>query len=876
MLAAGFVATLALGVLFAASVHAGSMRIPLTVRYLPDNAPGEGPWRGDPHPRRQPSGARPDVPVWAGVPLPRGAAVDTAGLRLADSQGRPVPAQFDPQATWSDGSIQWVLVSFFASGEGPGGQGFFLTNDASGPAAAPACPVKIFDQVNAWRIDTGPLRIRVNRQAMHGLSQVWLDIDGTGRFTMEDCISSHTDDSGIVAVDAEGRTHSSGLGRVTDWTIERNGPVHAVLCIKGDLRSRTGEEPLLEYAMRLHAFAGSSLVRIVLTVRNPRPAGRADDGARFVLGQAGSVLLKGLDFVVPVRLTEGLRQATLSPEPGRIIDRIPLTGAIGVYQDSSGGENWFHRTHVNRDNVIPQQFQGYQVRYCGRPVGSGLRASPWLDVADMRWAVSAAMPLFWQNFPKALRVDPDGTLHLGLWPAEAADMHEIQGGEQKTHEFWLYFRHRRAAGGARPMPLDRQMMPVCLDRPVVWAAADTYANGAGGLEPMLPVQPGRFEKYEAIIAAAVRDRENLVTHREIVDEYGWRNFGDTWAANEFNQTKGPHDGLQALSHFNNEYDLGLCMLMQSLRNADSEPTAAKAWWDLGLQALWHEADIDIYHTRSDPDGIYNGGTFTHTAHGVEAGRSTHRGSPQDELWGLLEWPWSRGSAPEAGHLRTRGILTAWLLTGDHHLRDAAWDVTDLVEWKIRNDRFAQIDVPDRCNGHNLQILLDAYLLTWDDRYLEPIRKLTENLDFDAVTRRSGEPRPATAWQTAMYIKSLGRLIDVMADKGMPTDKLVNSYLKYARAIYQYSYVNRGGWNEGTSTYLASEVMMQAACITPDPAERAKFVEAARAAFHALDDTVRPDGTGQFWTSKNTTLMLQGGGRYQIYAVQQGADGIANK
>ncbi len=26
------------------------------------------------------------------------------------------------------------------------------------------------------------------------------------------------------------------------------------------------------------------------------------------------------------------------------------------------------------------------------------------------------------------------------------------------------------------------------------------------------------------------------------------NFGDTWAANEINQTKGPHDGLHVVSH----------------------------------------------------------------------------------------------------------------------------------------------------------------------------------------------------------------------------------------------------------------------------------------------------------------------------------------
>ncbi len=846
------------------------MRIPLAVRYIPDDTKPDGPWRGDPFPKRQASGDRPEVPVWVGVPLPKSAVMDIASVRLLDAQGTPVPAQFDVEATWSDDSLRWVLVSFLANGRGENGQGFSLSDDASLPAATVVSPVTALDDTHACRLDTGPMRIRMNKHSMRGLSQVWLDIDGSGQFTTEDLVSNESPLGGIIALDDQGRACTSGTGRVPSFAVERSGPIHAVLCIKGDLRGQDGNEPLLEYAMRLHAFAGSSLVRVVLTVRNPRAAGRAEDGARFVLGQPGSVLFKGLEFVVPVRLTEGLKQVTLSPEPGRMLDRIPLTGPMSVYQDSSGGPNWFHRCHVNRDNVIPQRFRGYQVCYHGRPVDGGLRASPWVDVADMRWAVSAAMPLFWQNFPKALSVVEDGSIRLGLWPQEAGDLHEIQGGEQKTHEFWLYFRHRRTRQGAKPMPLERQLMPTCLERPVVWASAETYANGAGGLEPMRPVQPGRFAKYEAILASAVRDQENLFTHRQEADEYGWRHFGDTWAANEFNQTKGPHNGLRVVSHFNNEYDLGLGMLMQAIRNADVDPPLAKCWWDLGLQALWHEADIDIYHARIDPSLIYNGGTFTHTAHGVEAGRSTHRGSPCDELWGLLVWPWPRGSSPEAGHLRTRGILTAWLLSGDYHLREAAQDVTDLVEWKIRNDRFAQIDVPDRTNGNNLQILLDAWLLTWDSQYLEPIRTLTENLDFDVVTSRSGEPKPSSAWQLALYVRSLARLIEAMDDKGFPTDNLVDSYLKYIRAIYRY-YTDQGGWDEGSASYLASEVMMKAAGITQDPAERAKLIEAGRAAFHALDDTVREDGSGQFWTSKNTTFLLLGGGRYEIHAAQQGVE-----
>jgi hypothetical protein len=892
------VAASVLGVMHATTASAAAaLKVPVVVRNVAPPVPEGAPLLngGNPSVRLLEAANRPDVPVWTGVPLPKGVVKDASVLRLLDVGGKPVAAQFHVEATWSDGSIKWVLVSFFANGDGEKGQSFTLTDDTSIEAPKIEKPVDVFDDTNECTVTTGPIRMRINRQGMRGVSQTWLDINLDGKFTTDELISNEIDPAGIVATDDKGRLFTSAAGLVSAVEVEQAGPLHACVAVRGDLRNADAIQPLLNYTMRLHAFAGSSLVRVVLTVQNPRAATRAEDGSRFVLGQPGNVLLKSLDYLVPVRLTEGLKQVTLSPEPGKMLDRIPLVVPVGIYQDSSGGENWFHRTHVNRNNETPLQFRGYKVSYKDREVASGLRASPWIDVADQRWAVSVAVPHFWQNFPKALAVDPSGMIRIGLWPSQSADLHELQGGEQKTHEFWLYFRHRRTAEreewgdpesprsrtrdrgegrrrrAASLMPLDREMMPTCLNRPVAAASAEAFAAAVAGLDPVRPVEAGKFDKYEAVVAAAAKGKVNLFTHREEADEYGWRDFGDTWAANEINKTEGPHTGLRVVSHYNNEYDLGFGMLMQYVRNLDADPALANAWWDLASHGLWHEADIDIYHTLADLAPIYNGGTFTHTAHGVEAGRSTHRGSPQEEMWGLLDWPWEKGSSPEAGHFRTRGIINLYYLTGDRHLRDAAWDATRLVDWKIRQNRFPQIDVPDRSGGNNLQILLDWYLLTWDPTYLESIDKLTANLDYDAVAARGQRPVGGSAWSTALYVKSLGRLIEVLADKALPTDKLVASYLKYVRAIYEQSYARQGGWREGTWAYLSAEVMMQAAETSKDPAEKTRFLQAARDAFHGLDGAIGADGTATFWNSKATTMILQGGGRYMLHVVQAGAE-----
>jgi hypothetical protein len=259
---------------------------------------------------------------------------------------------------------------------------------------------------------------------------------------------------------------------------------------------------------------------------------------------------------------------------------------------------------------------------------------------------------------------------------------------------------------------------------------------------------------------------------------------------------------------------------------------------------------------------------------VDAGRSTHRGSPTDEMWGRLDWPWHRGSNPEAGHLRSRGILLAYLLTGDRHLLDAARELVELVSFKIRADRFAQISVPDRCGGNNLQILLDAHLMTWDAQHLDLCETIVANLAFEAVTARSGEPQ--AGWQSALYLKSLGRFIEALAEKGRRHEKAIASYLKYARCIEEYCRSRPGGRHGGPWSCLISEVLMEAAELADDPAERKRFIAAAEAAFHALDEFVDADGRGRFWNSKQTTMLLQGGGRYMRHVTARAGRATLSK
>ena len=109
-----------------------------------------------------------------------------------------------------------------------------------------------------------------------------------------------------------------------------------------------------------------------------------------------------------------------------------------IYQDSSGGENWQSRNHVNRNNEVKTSFRGFRVYSDDRIFQEGLRANPVISVENNDVSISGTVQYFWQNFPKALEAK-NNNLIIGLFPNLYDDVIELQGGEQKTHTVFLNF-----------------------------------------------------------------------------------------------------------------------------------------------------------------------------------------------------------------------------------------------------------------------------------------------------------------------------------------------------------------------------------------------------------------------------------------------------
>lgn len=755
--------------------------------------------------------ARPREGISAGVPLARGHLRDPAAVRVFGPDDRPLPSQARAQCLWGDGSVRWLMVHFLADLPASGNVRLRVGCDSC-EAPLPALPLRVRDEITRAAVDTGALRFAIDGATFRGLEKVKLPGRGEGQWVA----ATLAEEQGSLQVrDAEGRLYTALCGRTRRLLVEERGPVHFSACIEGELADESGRA-LLDYELWISAFAGQSIVRMLLTLRNGRASRRRVLG-QWPLGLPGSVYFReagwtvtpAQDGVAFVTLhSGGLSHYPLAQEPAMQcatagageVYRGPIVAAASLVQDSSGGEHWFHRNHVNRQWRIPLSWRGWKAFVDGREIAHGDRAGGFAAVEDPRIGVAMGVRHFWQNFPKALRAvrRADGKVSLcaALWPGEFADVHEMQGGEQKTHELVVnYFRGD--AGRNVPVPYNQwpetaAAMYRALNPPIVLASSQHYA--ASHAFDYLAAYDAAETDYELVNEGSLSATPaNLLTQREFFDEYGWRNFGDVVADCEV--------AGRVLSHYNLEYDMGYAMLMQAARTADARPELALEWWRLAEAALRHEADIDCYHTSEDrhTDGAYCHGKHHHTEHAYEAGRSTHRAYEEDGLAGDLVWYWhdERGGGPESQHMNTRGMLTyGWMADYPPAIR-AAQAMADLIVWKIEKDRFAQIGSYFRDSGHNLQILNDAWHLTGERKYLETGAVVIDRGHPDRQPWQSGFPAEGelNCWGGSIFLKEIARYIEIHEAEGWELPQRALSAILCAVEIY-----NRWAWDEGLSRY----------------------------------------------------------------------------
>lgn len=687
---------------------------------------------------------RENEPVRVGIPCPRGLVFDAKEVTVFDQHAHVVPNQCRVLASWPDRSVKWMLIDALVCVEGNERAVLSVrrkTSVESTVRGGTASEVNIAEEAGRLVVNTGAGQFCVGRDFFGPLQAVLL---GSTEL--------------LATVGSEIRLHTADgteyVPFVDSVRLEETGPVRASILVEGGFANR-GRENALLFKSRLVFFAGSTCVTSEFQIRNPRAA--YHPGGLWDLGDGGSCSFADLSIRLYPR--DPAREVEWYTEVPSLAQRVGDLHFC-LYQDSSGGVNWDSPNHVDFANKLTVSHPGYRVT--GGPpgesklMGEGRRATPCLRVSTEAGWIAASTKDFWQNFPKALRLE-DGALSIGLFPAECAAGFELQGGEQKRHVVFFDFGlHDRAP----TIPLMQEPLAVSLD--------PSWIEQCGVISCFAAAERDGDQSYSKYVDSIIEGPNSFFGKREVVDEYGWRNFGDLYADHEAIHHRGPKP---MVSHYNNQYDFIYGAAVQFLRTGDSR------WQRLMEDAARHTIDIDIYHTGEDR-AAYNGGLFWHTDHYKDAATSSHRS------YSRRNGGRGYGGGPSNENNYTSGLLHYHYLSGDP---EAAAAVVELANWVIAMDDgslnllgvidsgptgFASKTVssdyhgPGRGGGNSINALLDAYKLCDDRRYVVKAEDLIQRCVHpadDIQALRLDEPE--YRWSYLVFLQALGKYLELKLELG---------------------------------------------------------------------------------------------------------------
>lgn len=779
--------------------------------------------------------------VQVGIPFAKGELFASNDLALASQLGRVQPVQTTVLKQWHDGSIKWLLLDFTATVPAESISHYYLLNSQK-PLQANGHPVQITRAADRWQVSTGVATFFIDAQLFRPFSRVVVD------------------GSEILLPDSAGcLLDLNGIGRVLPVVhsirIETEGPVRTTLRIEGSFSTKEKRSP--DFSCRLHFFADSSCVKLELTLRNSQPA--EHPGGFWDLGDPGSLLFRECTLEFPFQ--KGFAD-TISCSPA---DDAPLcsttdTGdTLAIYQESSGGKNWRSPIHRNRNGEVPFSMPGFSVTIGDEQVQSGDRATPVVWCGSNTTGLAVVLPDFWQEFPKAIEAGQSG-LHVSLFPARFPDLHELQGGEQKTTTLYLDF-------ATTPTGLEWARAPLA-----VLASPETcqYSNAIADLPASVHESTDR----------CTPDPKLLLAKRELTDEYGWRNFGEIPADHEAVY----HQGTEPfISHYNNQYDLCGSMYRQFFA------TANPLWGELARDLARHLLDIDLYHTEQDREE-YNNGLFWHTNHYLSAGLSTHRSFSREHL--LVKNSHACGGGPGAEHCYTTGLLLHYFMTGNNDYREA---VIKLARWCVRSLTGSQTLLASlrkagrylkqlnqandgarpvfprypltRGTGNAINACLDAFEAgggIWFQKQSEALIRGSLNPGDDIAARNLLNPEDA--WSYTVLLVAVAKYLTTKRELDQLDDQFCyarNCLLAYAEWMLQheYPYLKKPVLLEyPNETWAAQDlrksvILFHASCYAA-PEKRSVFLEKARFFYNAAQKELLRHPTRSF--TRPIALILQNG------------------
>ena len=676
-----------------------------------------------------------------GIPFPVGKVASISQLNLRQKK-REVECFARPLCFWPDGTIKWLNLGFFHSAQDSNQYELVLSDtlDANKPVDDPS-RFQLLDSEKELTLSTPEFQFTID------LKTLSLSVQSSHSHRDIFQISSL---SALLSRDGN-QTVTGNLYRWNSRTsrslVDKSDAV-IELELEGYFDYQTDKQQL-RFTTTIEFYRSIPSIKIATTLHNPNSA-RHPEG-RWDLGDKGSELFKSLAFDLDLAEGDSVKYQ-ISPDSAW---QSAESNTI-IKQQASGGINWQSPVHVDKNNQVALNSNGFEVSINHTPILHGARATPGVHSTN---GVNLTIEKFWQNFPTSIEIS-NSSIRIGLFPSTANSQHELQGGEKKTHTFWLNLSNQsNSLNWVHSPPVAKPSiawLTECSALPVFLATT--------GADPIAE-----------LIRSGLEHKHNFFAKREAIDEYGWRHFGELYADHE---TAGYHGETLFISHYNNQYDPIYGFLRQFLLSGDAR------WFELADDLAKHVIDIDIYHTEEDK-AEYNGGLFWHTDHYLQACTATHRSySKLQESGNYIGY--TGGGGPGGQQCYTTGLACHYLLSGAEDSRQAVLTLTNWITHvyegtdtclelflSVKNRKISGLkdhlggQYPfDRGTANYVIALLDCYQLTQEQKHLLQVEHIIRNTvhPADNIAERNLSDTEV-CWFYIVFLQAICRYLDVKEAAG---------------------------------------------------------------------------------------------------------------
>lgn len=558
-------------------------------------------------------------PVSVSIPFGRGRLTDPQHLVIQDGED-VLSAQRRVLARWDDNSIKWLLVHFQPDLPGNRDKTLHFAVEEGAAFESPTVSVTVTESASGIVVDTGPLSFTIPNEGFLPIQDVRLN--GTSLW-------NEVPFRGF-SVRCNGQAVTSAQGAV-ELTIEEAGPLRAVILVSGKNYMADGQS-YIDLRGRITAYAGKPYIEVEHQFIH------AEEEPELALEALDLAFRPEANGTPHLALGEGYYRTAI--EEGDQPLEMALTTETMLYQSN--------------EHFIDSFYGDF-----------------WADWRDDQGGLTLSIHQAHQNFPKKLRIEPDGIV-CSLYPDEATPAPLFQG-MAKTHRLQLHFHATDTSLSDCSVRSLQFQLP---DRPSLTRA--WFRDNNPWVESFFPERlPGRLISFFNRL------------HDGRPKALGMFHFGDAPDAGYTNQGRGRGENVWV----NNEYDRPHCgALYYGL-------TGQRRVLDSALVGARHWLDVDLCHYNPDP--LIHGGLKIHTRYHV-----TGRVIPS--------------------HQWTEGFLDYYFLTGRSEGLEGARSVGENIMRHMARPEMRQPGAAAvREGGWALRAMVGLYLGTGEEKWRAEAKRLVE-------------------------------------------------------------------------------------------------------------------------------------------------------